>query len=255
MHYKTLNLTSQIPVSYIGPDWQDGPLPALFYFSLSAEESLCLDPYNQPVAFLSDYPLRIFSLDLPGHGKELRAIEAMKVWAHEIAQGHNFVSPFVAQVELAVNELVQREVIDSEKLGVAGLSRGGFIAAHVAAQIPLFRSILGFAPLTKLSYAKEFEQLQEQPLANSLNLDLLIPSLIGHPVRFYIGNRDTRVGTAHCFQFIESLADASFQARIRPPQVELIISPSIGLHGHGTSPPIFIEGAKWMLTQLGIAHG
>ena len=73
-------------VSYIGPDLMEGPLPSLFYFALSEQESLFLDPYNQPVVFLSSYPIRVFSMTLPGHGSGLHSKDAMHFWAREMAQ-------------------------------------------------------------------------------------------------------------------------------------------------------------------------
>jgi esterase FrsA len=47
-------------------------------------------------------------------------------------------------------------VIQKDKLAVMGLSRGVFIACHVAAAIPAVSTILGFAPLTNLCAIKEF---------------------------------------------------------------------------------------------------
>lgn len=92
------------------------------------------------------------------------------------------------------------------------------------------------------------------PLTHFLDFKLksLIPHLIGKKLRFYIGNHDTRVGTANCFQFIEALAEASFQNRISSSDVELIIGPSIGHQGHGTSKEIFTKGADWMAEKLGV---
>jgi len=255
MQIKTMRLSSKTSLSYVGPDLDAGPLPAVFYFALSANESLELDPYNQPVAFLSKHPMRIFSLTLPGHGQGLPAKEALNFWADEVAAGRNFVEEFVEEVRLAIQELTKNGMIDSAKLGVAGLSRGGFMAAHIAAKISAFGPVLGFAPLTTLTYARWFDALKENPLANSLNLVHQIPALIGHPLRFYIGNRDHMVSTSLCFQCVQELTEVSYQAGIRSPQVELVITPSIGHQGHGTAKQIFIAGAQWMLQQLGVVHG
>lgn len=237
---------------YLGPDLSEGALPILFYFALSAEESLAIDPYNQPAMFLTQFPVRIFSFDLPGHGPGLPAIEALQLWAKDIASGFNVIKHFVQKVKQVIHELKAHHLLIPEKLSVAGLSRGAFIASHVAAEIPEIRSILGFAPLTHLTFAKEFGELKENPLAESLNLSHLIPALIGRPLRFYIGNHDIRVGTARCFHFISSLSEASFQDKIRSPQVELIIKPSIGQYGHGTAKEVFHDGAQWIAKQWGL---
>ncbi len=245
-----LDFLTDLEAAYLGPPLAEGPLPALFYFSLSAEDSLCLDPVNQPVAYLSGIPLRIFSISLPGHEDRLPPTDALNVWAEAFARGHNLVASFVDRVKDLVDALAKRGAFIEDKVAVAGLSRGAFIAAHAAARIPEFQTLLGFAPLTRLSSVKEFHQLLDHPLIASLSLENLTDKLVGRPLRFYIGNLDTRVGTRHCFDFIQKLSQESFAAGIRSPQVELIIGPSIGKDGHGTSKDVFQSGAQWAAEQL-----
>ncbi|MBS0605232.1 MAG: alpha/beta hydrolase [Verrucomicrobia bacterium] len=240
-----------VEIAYIGPHLSSGPLPALFYFSLSAQDSLKLDPFNQPVDYLSSLPMRIFSMTLPGHENNLPPTQALNIWASEIAKGSNPISLFIEKVKRAVAALEALGALIPEKLAVAGLSRGAFIAAHTAAAIPHFRWVLGFSPLTKLSFAKEFQEISELPLVVSLSLENLVDELGDRHVRFYIGNLDTRVGTRHCFEFIEKLSQAAFDSKIRSPQVELIIGPSIGRDGHGTSKEVFHDGAQWLAEKLG----
>ena len=60
---KTIDLYPGVSTSYIGPDLDAGPLPGLFYLALAAHESLGVDPYNQPTAYLSSLPMRIFTID------------------------------------------------------------------------------------------------------------------------------------------------------------------------------------------------
>lgn len=236
--------------SYIGPDISSGPLPALFYFALSAEDSLHLDPYNQPVAYLSSLPMRIFSMTLPGHEGGSPPTQALDIWAAEISRGNNLIHHFASHVKSTIDHLLKQNVLDPEKLAVAGLSRGAFIAAHAAAAIPEFRYILGFAPLTQLSYAKEFQTLSHTPLVQSLSLTHLADPLSERSIRFYIGNHDTRVSTRLCFDLIDTLSQTAHQKRIRSPQIELIIGPSIGHQGHGTSKEVFHHGAQWIAEKL-----
>ena len=242
-------------VFFIGPPLSAGPLPAVFYFSLSAEESLTLDPFNQPVSYLSKFPLRIFSITLPGHENNLPAKEALNRWAEEIQKGHNVIAAIVEKAKEVVNFLLKQDCLLDNKLAVAGLSRGAFVAAHVAAHIPLFKVVLGFAPLTRLDRAKEFESIRDNPLVDSLQLSQVVSLLTHRSLRFYIGNLDTRVSTCAAFDFIETLAQRALQDQVRSPQVELIISPSIGKDGHGTSQEIFIQGAHWIAKQLGVVDG
>lgn len=251
---KKISLRPDLNLAYLGPDIHTGPLPALFYFALSHEESLGVDPYNQPALFFSDLPMRVFSLTLPGHGPGLPSSKAMNIWAEEIEKSHDIVTECIDNIAFSVDYLLRHNALDVERVGVAGLSRGGYIAAHAAARLSIFRFLLGFAPMSKLSYIREFQTLEGNSLSDRLNIEHLVPKLIDRKVRFYIGNRDTRVGTSLCFHFIEALAEAAFQNNIRSPQAELIISPSVGSQGHGTSPKVFLEGARWMAEQLGVMN-
>lgn len=247
---KTLEIDKTIKLHYLGPDIDAGPLPALFYFSLSSEESLSLDPFNQPAVYLSKLPLRVFSLTLPGHGEGLPSTEAMTFWAQEILSGHNLIQSFVDKIQKAVHTLIKKEIILSDQIAAMGLSRGAFIAMHAAAQIPFFQTIVGFAPLTRLSAIKEFKNLPHLPLVEELDLIHLHPSLYSRTIRLYIGNLDTRVGTRYTFDLIEKLSKTAWEHRIRSPKIELIITASIGQHGHGTSKEIFHQGAHFAAKEL-----
>ena len=80
-------------LDFIGPDLSLGPLPAIFYFALSAKESLFQDPFNQPVAVWQTYPVRIFSLTLPEHEGHLEPNQAvLAFWKEEMARGRNPIS-------------------------------------------------------------------------------------------------------------------------------------------------------------------
>lgn len=251
---KKIHITKDLEISYLGPDIKLGPLPAIFYFFSSEEESLLQDPYNQPADFLSSFPMRVFSMTVPGHGPELPTAQAIHIWADHIDKNDDLISEFVEKVKIAFDFLVRDEILFPEKTGVMGLSRGAFIASHVAAKISSIKYILGFAPLTRLDFAKEFVHLQKNPLAESLNLVHLIPHLIDRNLRFYIGNLDAKVSTELCFDFIHKLSQAAYQKKIRSPQTELIIGPSIGHQGHGTSREVFHQGASWLAHMLGVFH-
>jgi predicted esterase len=249
-----IKVDSDLEIHYQGPDVKEGLLPALFYFALSAEESLHQDPFDQPVKFLAKYPMRVFSISLPGHGPNLDPTKALLMWAENIYEGKNIIAEFVQKVQRAVAYLIDKKIITPEKTALAGLSRGAFIAALVAAKIPELKIVLGFAPLTKLNFAKEFHEMQDNPIVNSLSLHHFVDELADVTLRFYIGNHDTLVGTDLCFQFIQSLADAAFEKRIRTSPIELIIGPSIGFKGHGTSKEVFHDGARWIAEQLEVQN-
>src|SRR5581483_4979933 len=247
-------VSAGIEAFYTGPHLSAGPLPTLFYFSLSAEDSLCLDPFNQPVVYLSKLPMRIFSMTLPGHENNLPPTEALNIWASDILSGYNAITEFTYKVKRAVDALESQGLLLPGRTAVAGLSRGAFIAAHAAAIVSQFEWILGFAPLTKLSEAKEFQDYSHHPVVESLSLEYLANALTDRKLRFYSGNLDTRVSTRSCFDFIETLSQAAFANKMRSPSVELIIGPSIGRDGHGTSPAVFRDGAQWIAEKIGAIH-
>lgn len=250
MAYHSYSPSDDISILYKGPHLNEGPMPTLFYFALSAYDSLELSPFNQPVQFLEKDPIRIFSMTLPAHENNLPPEKAIAAWSEKMKQGISVIQPFIEKAKGVIEDLFQSNSIEKNKLAVAGLSRGAFIACHVAALCNEVKSILGFAPLTRLSYSNEFQTERHNPKVTELNLENLVEKIYNRRIRFYIGNLDTRVGTENCFSFINKLAKRANEHRIRSSPIELIITPSVGYQGHGTLPPIFEEGAKWIKKEL-----
>lgn len=239
---------SGLPIHFRGAPLEEGKLPAFFYFALSGDESLQLDPFNQPAAFLDSYPIRVFSFTIPEHGEGLKNTEAMSRWAEMIKAGEDPLTPFFEQCLENIDFLIQHDLVDEEKLAVGGLSRGGFVALHLASRDPRLNKVVGFAPLTSIRTIQEFSDILNTPIGQSLELNK--EGLIGKNIRFYIGNRDLRVSTDACYQFVKDLTELSYDNKVRSPDVELIISPSIGHKGHGTPPHIFKDGAEWIASLL-----
>lgn len=249
-----IQLTDTIEVAHIGPPLEKGRLPAVMYFSISGEDSLGLDPFNQPALFLAEKGVRVFSMNLPAHGPNLNPFEAIEVWAKAFNEGKDPLSPFIDQVIFAINGLIEKGLIVTEKLGLMGLSRGALIASLIAAKFQMVRGILGFAPLTQLQATKEFKEFSDQAKLEAYNLENHVAALCEQKIRFYIGNRDVRVGTDRCFRLVQLLAEQAYQNGIRSPQIEMFIAPSIGHLGHGTSKEIFHDGATWLGKLLGAIH-
>ncbi len=237
------------PIYYQGPDLQHGALPAVLFFALSAEMSLFEDPFNQPVVRLSQQGIRVFSWDLPFHGLGLDPQDAMRQWAHEFVHCPSFISDFLDLCQRNIHYLIEEGWIDSQHLAVAGLSRGGFIATHLAARDPRLKIVLGFAPLTQPKPLEELQSFHGISF-DHIALTSLVDRLVHTRLRFYIGNHDMRVGTEACYQFIQALTIAGIHQGIRSPPVELIIYPRIGHKGHGTPSYIFYEGADWIKQQF-----
>lgn len=242
-----LTVAPDVVLYHTGPALDHGPLPSLFYFALSGPDSLCVDPFNQPVQFLQGEMIRIFSMTLPGHENDLPAKDAMAVWADDMQKGNDRIREFLDQITLGIDFAVKNQFADPSKLAAAGLSRGAMIAAHAAARDVRFRYLVGFAPLTKLRSIREFHTIQQNLIANSLDLIHLADELGDRHIKLYIGNEDTRVGTKECFEFAMAIVA---KKKIRSAQVELQIYPSIGQMGHGTPPEIFKQGMSWLISSL-----
>lgn len=241
-----LTVAPDLALYHVGPALDHGPLPSFFYFALSGPDSLCLDPFNQPVQFLQGKMVRIFSLTLPGHENNLPPTQAIHLWAEDISKGKDLIENFLDQIAAALDFAIREKFADPSKIAFGGLSRGGFIAAHAAAREERARFLLLFAPMTQLGKAKEFDHLQDHPLVRSYDLARLSEPLCNRHVRLYIGNHDTRVSTRSSFDFTQSLTEKAVEKKIRSPQIEMVISPSIGQMGHGTPPEIFRQGTDWL---------
>jgi predicted esterase len=252
-HYE---LAPGLSFTYLGPPLDQGPLPALFYFSLSAEDSLTLAPFNTPVTYLTHLlhdNLRIFSMTIPGHENNLPKEKAIEYWIQKIREGVDPIFPFIRQICDVIDYLLNQQVIVEDKIVFSGLSRGGYIATLVAAKHQACNTVLGFAPLTEINPSKGLEDLIDNPLAMSLSLPTYLENLIHTKIRYYIGNRDTRVGTKLAFEFITNLADLAYEHRAKEGSFELIIYPSTGFMGHGTPDEIFKDGCLWIQKELGIS--
>jgi len=245
-----LTIGPDITLYHMGPPLELGPLPSFFYFCLSGTDSLCTDPFNQPVKFLEGQMIRIFSMTLPGHENRMPATQAMQIWADDYARKLDPIENFLNTLSCAVDFAIQQKFADPEKMAIGGLSRGGFIALHAAARDERFKYVLAFAPITELHRVREFSSLHEDPTVRSLDATHLAKALAHRHLRFYIGNHDTLVDTRSCFNFSMDLVSEAIQKNIRSPRIELSLYPSIGHKGHGTPLEIFSQGANWIASCL-----
>ncbi len=167
----------------------------------------------------------------------------MEYWANNLEE----LQTFLKNAHALLDHLFKHEWIDSKHFAVAGLSRGGWIATHLLSH-PQVKVALGLAPVTRLDFLSEFNE--NSPLLKELSLDLLLEKFVSKSLRYYIGNRDEKIGTASAFKFVEELTNFAYNKRVRSPEVELILSPSIGMLGHGTPPHIFEEAALWIKKKI-----
>lgn len=236
-------------VYYQGPSLEKGIQPTVIFFALSAQMSLTAPAFSEFVMRLVAQGVRVFSWDLPFHGQDQDPQEAMRKWAQEWQENPRFLTDFLDLCQENVRGLIEQGWIDPHAMAVAGLSRGGLIATHLAARDQRFKAVLGFAPLTRPQTIEEMQAETPRSL-DQVALISLVDHLVHLPLRFYIGNRDTRVSTDACYQFIRTLTEAAFNQGVRSPQTEFILYPSIGYKGHGTPPAIFADGADWIKQRL-----
>ncbi|MCH9634402.1 MAG: hypothetical protein S4CHLAM7_11510 [Chlamydiae bacterium] len=231
------------PVYYLGADIQKKEYPTLLYFSLSGPESLTLSPYNQIASELAQENCRVLSVTLPGHHEGQDKHKAMDYWAKNLEE----LDFFLKDMHELLSDFFEKGWIESNRFAVAGLSRGGWIATHLLSH-PQVKIALGLAPVTDLSFLSEFNN--DSPLLEKLSLHHLYDQLVGKTLRYYIGNRDLKVGTKESFEFTQKLTEIAYNQRVRSPEVELIISPSTGHFGHGTLPGTFHSAACWLKKKI-----
>ena len=243
---QTHTLSDGTTLYYTGPSLDEGPLPAFWYFSLAGDESLCLDPFNQVVAFLQGEGVRCFSLTLPFHSEGFDKRVALNHWAEEIASGGRAIHDFLDTATRAIEEMAP--AITS--LATGGLSRGALVALHLAARLPQITHLVGFAPVTSLAATQHFSPIIDSPHIHDLLLEPHIPTLTRCHIRFYIGNRDIAVDTEACFAFAQQIVAAAYDQGKRSAQVDFMMRPSIGHRGHGTPTEVFHEASRWLLSSF-----
>lgn len=247
LHPKPLHPFIGSPIYFQGPPLHLGKKPAIFYFALSGHATLYADPFNQPVLKIIESGIRVYSWDLPFHDKEAHPKEAIRRLIHEFLINPSSLEDFLCLCKNNIDYLINEGLADPEAMGVAGLSRGGFIASHLASKEARIKAVVGFAPLTVIT-AREDDKIEGQ--AGTILLSDIVHDLTNARLRFYMGNHDTLVGTDNCYQFIRLLTESATLKGIRSPPVELILYPSIGHKGHGTPHHIFADGAEWLIDLL-----
>ncbi len=254
MTFHKLEIPGQLPVCFRGPPLSEGPLPAFLYFSLSDEESLLEHPYSTPAEKLSSF-FRVFSWTLPFHGPGFNKFHAMEKWLRAFYEQKAPFEEFFRTVCAGIEWLISEKIIHPDQLAAGGLSRGAWIATHIAAREKRIKTLLGFAPLTRFQELPDYQPyLEDLSFSNYLdawNLRSLTEQLLHlKHVRYYIGGRDRWVSTDACYRFVRELTEKGHALHARHLNVEFRMTPSVGLKGHGTTPETFSEGCQWLINQI-----
>jgi dienelactone hydrolase len=222
----------------------NGPAPTLLMLAASGEGTLQTKEFRRLGILLAERGWKVVSLDLPCHGADRRKGEPAELagWAARASVGEDIVLPFRQRADEVLRYLVTTGVADSNRIAVAGISRGGFMAFQAAAGNPLLRAVVAFAPVTDLLALREFAGQQKNEVAQRLALTNVADALADRASWLVIGNSDERVGTDKVVAFARALTNAARQRRL-PPQVTLQIVPT---PGHSSQPEWHDQAAAWL---------
>ncbi|MCH9620932.1 MAG: hypothetical protein S4CHLAM20_03410 [Chlamydiia bacterium] len=198
----------------------------IFFFALSAHDSLYLPPFCHPVDRALKEGVRVISTTLPCHENNERDYGIQEIWNAQKPALKQFLSNLVSGIE----ELTH---FFDPPFGAMGISRGAFISLCLASASQHITTVTGFAPLLSLKDDPE------------LNAFTKIPELKNKNIHFFVGHDDTLVGTENVISLQKKLLQINKNGNILTK-----ISPSIGRGGHGTSDPIFNEGVLWTIKNL-----
>src|SRR5262249_11989319 len=140
------------------------PAATLFFFAGAARSTLLSADFTKCGHHLMKDGVLLVSIDIPAHGNDVRKGEppgGITGWRYRLEKGSDPIRPFAKKVSGVIDHLVKEGYTDPKRLGVVGTSRGGFIASHVAAADPRFRTIVQFAPVTDLLAVREFHGLEK----------------------------------------------------------------------------------------------
>ncbi len=226
------------------------PAPTLFIFGSTIEESLgdayCRQCGNQ----LAEQGYVCVSLDLPCHGKDEREGEpaGLSGWSHRAVKGEDFMAPMVARAKKVLDHLIAEGYTDPAKVAACGVSRGGFVAGHIAAADERVKCVAAFAPVTDLTALSEFHGTGENPLVRSLSFLQKADELAGRAVWLVIGDQDARVSTDRTIELARRITAASLAAK-KESRVELHVMPDA--RGHAIPDSSAARASDWIAAQLG----
>src|SRR5262249_7240486 len=185
-----------IQFGVLGPK-PKAPAATLFVFAHELKATLETDDYNKVGRLLATKGFVCVALDLPCHGRNVRAGEPQGLdgWAARLRQDEAPIGPFVREATEVLDHLIAAGYTDRERVTACGTSRGGFVALHFAAAEPRVRCVAAFAPVTELPVLREFKGLEAHAKTKQLALLRHAEKLAGRPGWLCIGNDDERVGT------------------------------------------------------------
>ena len=255
---RLLKTPGGIRFALAGPE-QPRRAPLLFVLGADCRLSLEREDFNEVGALLAPKGYLQAAIDTPGHGDDRRPgePEGIAAWRTRLEKGENPIAAFVESLRTVLTHLIDQGWVDPERVGVAGSSRGGFLALHAAAGDPRLRYVVAFAPVSDLLAVREFNGMVNPASARALDIMPLAEKLTGRSLLISIGHNDQRVGTQHVIDFALRLMQLA-----APPgkvmthfwssdEVKFILSPSEGANGHSTYRHAHDDAAAWILQRTG----
>jgi len=223
--------------------------PTFFILANSLEETLGSDYFRQSGNDLVKQGYLCVTVDIPGHGTELRSDEpeGIETWRVRTNAGEDFVAKTNRRLTEVLDFLIAEGLTDPEKIAVGGTSRGGFLAMHFTASEPRVKCVASYAPVTDLLVLREFHGAEDDALVASLSIAKQASKLASRGLWITIGDRDDRVGTDSAIALARDVT-ASALAQGLPGEVELhvIAEPK----GHTLPAGAAEQAAKWILRQI-----
>lgn len=226
------------------------PAPTVFFLGGAVEDNLTEPHYVEGINALGA-GVWCVTVDLPGHGRDVRPNEpdGLPAWRYRLEHGDDSIAHFTRRASAVLDHFVAQKYTDSEKVGVFGTSRGGFMALHLAAADSRVRNVAGFAPVTELTALTEFQKMEKEHLARAHAVARLADRLYDRAIWIMIGSTDHRVSTQRSIEFTERIIEAA-AAHGQRPRIELHIESS---DGHRVPDLSYLRAGQWMRRQFGLS--
>lgn len=224
---------------------QSALAPTVLHLATDAVSSLASSNYNALAEAAYDAGRSLVSIDLPGHGQDIRSgepVDGLALWAWRTLAGENIVAAFCARVQRTVDHLISEGISEAGRIGIPGISRGGFMALHALAVVPEIKAGVGLIPVTDLAQLDEFDGLHHLRLVRSTALRHA--NLERKPVFVAASLNDPRVNSAAC---VSNMAEIVSRAGLTTNRLTLHLA---GNDGHSVSTSVVDTAAAWLLAQV-----
>lgn len=225
------------------------PAPTLFILASSIEETLGNEYFRQCGNELAKRGYLCVSVDLPGHGLEVREGEpaGIAAWRARCEKDEDFVVSLTSRLSKVVDHLIAEKMTDAAKIAACGTSRGGYSALQFAAAEPRVKCVAAFAPVTELGVLREFKGAETNAMVQKLSVERRAADLAGRAVWLVIGDRDERVGTDDTIRLARMITAEALRQK-RPALVELHVFAEPA--GHTTPAGSAALAAEWIDKQI-----